>query len=203
MKPLLEASMKPLLWVPTLLMLLGCSGRTVTEVNVDGVSLLKATGEELKVQLQAGLSGNIFIPGEPPGSGQTIPLPKLDVIESSNTQLEVQLTGGSSGTPNTVGVEVRLAPSNDSGTMFDDQGGDLSLISQASTTTTVAAGQTKTIAVNLNLPSDNPAALSIIKGGDFKFALRASATGGNQITFELTKLNLSVRGKLFRLIPAQ
>lgn len=179
--------------------LVACSGHTVTEFNVDVYSYLKASNTTLKLTFPSGLVGGYFIPDNPPGSGSTVSLPiPVDVLESGKIQLTAQLAGGTSGTNNVMTLELRIASTQDTGTMFDNLGDDIQL---ATVSKSVAPNTTELAEINLSLPSDNANAFKLIQKGSFKLALRISATGGTDVTFDLTKLNVSVSGRLFKLIP--
>jgi hypothetical protein len=195
--------MKQLLYFPLLALLFGCSGRTTTEVNLDLLSFLQVSGQPTAFNLSIAPQ-DLFIPNNPPqyppGSGVEVGVDLNGALEGGKLDLEVILKGTVGSTPNTITIEARLAGGNDSGTMYDNLGSDIQLVSKSET---IAAGQSKTVAIALNLPQDNAAALALMNSGAFKFALRAGATGGTSATLEVSKLSIAVSGKVFKLIPKQ
>lgn len=191
--------MRHLFLLPLMSVLVACSAHTLTEFNVDVYSYLKASNINLQLTFPSGLVGGYFIPDNPPGSGSTVSLPiPLDVLESGKVDLTARLTGGATGTNNVMTLELRIAQDDDTGTMFDNLGSDIQL---ATVSKSVAPGTTETAQISLNLPSDNPAAFNLIKKRPIKLAMRIAATGGTDVTFELTKLSIKVSGRLFKFIP--
>ena len=195
--------MRPILCSLLLALLLGCSGRTTTEINLDLLTFLQVSGQPINFPLSIAPEDRLLPndpPNYPPGSGVPVNVDLNGALEGGKLNLELILKGTVGSQPNTISIVTRLADANDTGTMYDNAGSDILLASKSET---ISAGQTKTVAINLNLAQDNPAALALLNKGSFKFALRASATGGTSLNLEVSKLNLSLSGKLFRLIPKQ
>ncbi len=178
-----------------LLLLSGCSARTKYTVAVDIANYLSSSNKSGNIPVAATPS-TVIVPSNDK-AGQSVPLPKQDVIEDAKLNVKVDLSNSSSGTELMTGtLEVRMGPDGDTD-ITDNSGGDFAL---STTNISIAPSQSQTVPLDIVLNATaNPAAFSLIKNGKFRiaFILKVTSPGG---AYNLKQARISVTGRPFALI---
>ncbi len=177
-----------------LLMALGvvltaCSGRTVYRLEVDVLSFVPETDRSDSLSL---VQGEARLPDDP--AGQLISLPGGEAVEDGRFEAQVQITN--TGTlPLEATLEIRLGPAGDNN-LYDGTGGDFAWGSGSIQIPTRESG---TLLLNLDLTG---AALDLVQQGQFRIGARLRIDSGDQMAYEVQALDLTLRLRPFRLIPA-
>ncbi len=175
-------------------LLASCSGHTVHRVEVDLLSFLPADSRSGTLDVQVGSVETVW----PDQDGEAVPVPGAEALVGGEFVGEVGLVNNTDGDLSGT-LEVRVGPASD--TDLFDENGDLSW---GSSSISLPSGQTGSLTLTLTLdPSTNPQVFALVQSGGFRIGARLSvnSTGTGQVTYTLNRLNLTLRLKLFNLIP--
>lgn len=172
-----------------LLALAACSGHTVHRLEVDFLSFVPQANRSGELTL---VNAEVKFPDDP--AGQPIPVPGAEALLGGKIALKVQLEN--TGTTPASGVlEVRMGPKTDTD-LYDNTGGD---IQAASLTLNLDPGKTEEASLLLDLSPNTPA-FDLVKSGEFRIGARLSLSG-DKVAYTLTQGEITLRLKLFNLIP--
>lgn len=174
--------------IALILLLAGCSAATRYTINLDFLSFVPVDQRTLAIPSGTAL----LLPGP---EGQLVPLTRLDILERGQILVSARLTN-TGGAPLRGSLQVRLAPEHDTN-LGDNAGGDTGLDAGSFD---VPAGGEQQISIDLVLSeTQNREALNIIRGGSFRVAIRAEASGdGGRLA--LNQGRVSVTGRPFALV---
>ncbi|WP_105318552.1 lipoprotein [Thermus tenuipuniceus] len=180
---------RPLLLAALLLVLAACSGHTVHRVEVDFLSFVPQANRSGPLDLT---TAQVRVPDDP--AGQLVQVPGAEALLDGRVvaKAEVRNTGT---LPAQVDLEVRMAPQNDTD-LYDGTGGDLEA---KKVSLSLNPGETGTLDLSLDLAPGNPA-FDLVKSGAFRIGARLSLSG-EKVDYTLTQGEVSLRLKLFNLIP--
>lgn len=172
-----------------LLVLAACSGHTVHRLEVDFLSFVPQANRSGELVLT---NARARFPDDP--AGQSIPVPGAEALLDGRMAFKVQLEN--TGTiPASVDLEVRMAPKNDTD-LYDNTGGD---IQAAFLTLDLNPGETKEASLLLDLSPSTPA-FNLVKSGEFRLGAELNVSG-EKVRYTLTQGDVTLRLKLFNLIP--
>ncbi|GAB5601732.1 hypothetical protein FJNA_02560 [Thermus sp. FJN-A] len=183
--------MKRILFLASLMLLLAaCSGHTVHRVEIDLLSYVPEDHRSGTLDLA---QATVRMPEDPAGQEVSVPGSEALLEGSIRVRARVQNTGS---TPASLALEVRMGPKNDTD-LYDGTGGDF---------------QAKEVSLNLNPGEEQPLALALdiqpgsqahdlIRSGAFRIGARLSLSG-EQVRYTLEEAGITLRLKLFNLIPS-
>jgi hypothetical protein len=177
-------------------LLASCSGHTVHRVEVDLLSFVPSENRSGTLDVQVGSAETLF----PDGDGEKVSIPGAEALVGGGFVGEVELVNNTNGDL-TGALEVRIGPASDTD-LFDGNGDQL----WGSSSVSLGSGQTGSLALDLTLdPDTDPQVFTLVQSGEFRIGAKLSvgSTGTGQVTYTLKRLDLTLRLKLFNLIPNQ
>ncbi|PZA05807.1 MULTISPECIES: hypothetical protein [unclassified Meiothermus] len=177
--------------------LAACSGHTLTTVRVDALSYIPTASRSGQLDLT---TATLLLPDDDGDStygndpdGLALELPNLDILEQARLEARLSLKNTGS-TPASVSLEVHVAPPGD-GNIYDGNQ-DYTV---ASGSVNLSPGEEKPLELGSTLGETSPA-FGLLKSGKFRLGLRVSLAG-DTVSYTLEKANVSLSGRLFKLIP--